>query len=235
MSKEKSIQSEIGGYISTLLRSHFGKGPTSVFVTVKKPFITIHLRGFITPMETVLLKKNERRRVLETRDLMINELKGEIEENLRRIADLNIQEFYADWNLDSETGILIGVTPDEVQEKDFEWPGDIRKEALESNVAIASERAEKNPGSIDSYWLNDRTLLVKRKEILVGIELALIAEGYTEILKLSKRPLERRLLYETQPEKILGRPITEIFLDWNFAEDIGYIVFMMKPADKIHE
>ena len=233
MSKEKTIQSEIGGYISTLLRNHFGKGPTSVFVTIKKPYIIIHLRGFIAPMETVLLKKQEWKRVLETRDLLINELKGEIEENLRRIANLNIREFYADWNLESEAGMLIGVMPDDVQQEDFEWPNHIDKEALESKVANASEKAERNPGSIESYWLNDRTLLVKRNKILVGIENALIAEGYTEILKLAKRPLERSLLYAAQPEKTLGRPVTEIFLDWNFSDDIGYIVFMMEPVKKV--
>ena len=233
MSKEKTIQSEIGGYISTLLRSHFGKGPTSVFVTIKKPYIIIHLRGFIAPMETVLLKKKEWKRVLETRDLLIDELKSEIEENIRRIANLDIREFYADWNLESQSGILIGIMPDEVPQEDFEWPDHIDRDGLEAKVANASEQAEKNPRSIESFWLNDRTLLVKRNKILVGIEMALINEGYAEILKLAKRPLERKLLYDTQPEKTLGRPVTEIYLDWNFSDDIGYIVFMMEPVKKI--
>src|SRR5690606_34465422 len=49
MPNEKTIHTEVGSYISTLLRDHFGKGPTSVFVTVKPPFITIHLRGFLAP------------------------------------------------------------------------------------------------------------------------------------------------------------------------------------------
>lgn len=235
MTKEKTVQSEIGGYISGLLRNHFGKGPTSVYVTVKRPFILIHLRGFIAPMETVLLKKKDWKRVLETRDLLINELKSEIEENLRSIADLNIRELYADWNLESESGLLIGVMPEEVKAEEFDWPEQIDKDALESKVSYASAVAERPPGSIESYWLNDRTLLVKRNKILVGIEKALIAEGYTEILKLSKRPLERTLLYNTQPEKILGRPVAEIFLDWNFPADIGYIVFMMEPVKQIKE
>ena len=235
MSKEKTIQSEIGGYISALLRNHFGKGPTSVFVTIKNPYIIIHLRGFIAPMETVLLRKKEWKRVLETRDLLINELKSEIEENIRRIANLDIREFYADWNLDSASGMLIGIMPDDVQQDDFEWPAHTDKKTFESKVSHASEEAEKEPGSIESYWLNDRTLLVKRNKILVGIEKALIDEGYAEILKLAKRPLERKLLYDTQPEQTLGRPVTEIFLDWNFSDDIGYIVFMMEPVKKIQD
>ncbi|RLQ89727.1 Na-translocating system protein MpsC family protein [Planomicrobium sp. Y74] len=231
MSKEKTIQSEIGGYISTLLRKHFGKGPTSVFVTVKKPYIVIHFRGFVAPMEAVLLKQKEWKRVLKTRDLLINELKEDIAKNLWRIAEMDIQEFYADWNLELETGLLVGVLKDETDEDNFHWPDHIDKEAFEQKIEDASERAEKKPSSIKSYWLNDRPLLVKRTDILVGIENALIAEGYAEILKLAKRPLERRLLLETQPEKELGRQITEVFLDWNFSEDIGYIVFMLEPLN----
>lgn len=57
MKSGKSVESEISGYISTLLRQNFGKGPTSVYVTLSGPFMTIHFRGFIAPMEKILLKK----------------------------------------------------------------------------------------------------------------------------------------------------------------------------------
>ena len=230
MSKEKTVQSEISGYISTFMRTHFGKGPTSVYITIKKPYIIIHLRGFIAPMEKVLLRKNEHKRVLETRDLLINELKGDIIENLRRIANLDIKEFYADWNLDLGTGLLIGVMPSDVQQDTFEWPDNVDKNELEEKLTVATKRAQKEPGALELYWLNERTLLIKRVDILVGIEKALIADGYSEILKLTKRPLERSLLYETNLEDVLGCPITEIFLDWNFSTDVGYIGLMLEPA-----
>lgn len=232
MAVEKTVQSTIGGYISTLLRDHFGKGPTSVYVTIRKPFIIIHFRGFVAPMEAVLLKQNQWKRVLETRDLLINELKDDIKKNLRRIAKMDIHEFHADWNLEQETGLLIGVVNEKVQENDFEWPEEVDRQAFEQKIETASERAEKTPSSIQSYWLNERTILVKRIDILVGIENALIAEGYTEILKLAKRPLERRLILESHPEKVLGRNITEVFLDWNFQDDIGYIVLLLEPMKK---
>lgn len=234
MSKERPVQAEIAGYISNLLRSHFGKGPTSVFVTIKKPYIVIHFRGFIAPMEAVLLKQGEWKRVLETRDLLINELKDEIKESLRHIAELDIREFYADWNLEKESGLLIGVSDGSTDEADLDWPAHINQDAFNEKIIKASEKAEKVPGTLQSFWLNDRTILIRKAEILVGIENALISEGYTEILKLVKRPLERKLLLEAKPEEILNSRIAEIFLDWNFKGDVGYIVFLLEHKKKMN-
>ncbi|WP_255472739.1 DUF2294 domain-containing protein [Planomicrobium sp. CPCC 101079] len=42
MPQEKTLQTEIGGFISGLMREHFGKGPTSIFVSIAPlllPFI----------------------------------------------------------------------------------------------------------------------------------------------------------------------------------------------------
>lgn len=234
MSKERPVQAEIAGYISNLLRSHFGKGPTSVYVTINKPYIVIHFRGFIAPMEAVLLKQGEWKRVLETRDLLINELKEDIKENLQRIAELDVWEFYADWDLEKESGLLIGVSEESADEEDFDWPSHINQDAFNEKISKASEKAEKVPGKLQSFWLNDRTILIRKDEILVGIENALIAEGYGEILKLVKRPLERKLLVDAQPEEILKSKVAEIFLDWNFKEDIGYIVFLLEPKKNMN-
>ncbi|HSI66262.1 MAG TPA: Na-translocating system protein MpsC family protein, partial [Planococcus sp. (in: firmicutes)] len=88
MHNTQKIQKETGGYISTLLRDYFGKGPSSVFVTVNKPFITFYLSGFLSPTERILLKQNETRRILETRDLLMNDLEEEIKLQLHKIAQL---------------------------------------------------------------------------------------------------------------------------------------------------
>lgn len=58
--EKNSVQAEIASYIGKLLRDNFGKGPSSVYVSLKKPFITIHLRDFLAPMERVLLSQGEK-------------------------------------------------------------------------------------------------------------------------------------------------------------------------------
>lgn len=228
MAKEKTLESEIGSYFSTLLRTHFGKGPTSVYVTIAEPFITVHFRGFISPMERVLVNQKEYQRILETRDLMMNGLKPAIMLELSKYLANDVKELYADWNLEKETGMIIGVLNEAVSESAMEVPEDIDLEAFREKINEASNKAQKIPGSTNVYWLSDRTVVVRRSEILVRIEKALIHNGFEEQLKLAKRPLEHQVLQEVDLETALNRSITETFFDWNFEKDLGITIFVLE-------
>ncbi|MDN7242032.1 Na-translocating system protein MpsC family protein [Planococcus sp. N028] len=229
MPKEKTIHTEIGSYISALLRDHFGKGPTSVYVAFARPFITVHLRGFLTPTEKVLLKQNEPNRVLKIRDLLMSDLIPEIKLGLWKIGELDVKEVYADWNLDHKSGMIIAVLNEEVDQGTFEWPKEVDENAFQEELVKASVKAQKAPGTTEIYWLNDRIILAKRTEILVAVEKELIKNGFGEELRIAKRPLERKVLAEVQLEATLKRKIIETFVEWNFETDKAYTAFILEP------
>lgn len=230
MQNSKTMQSEIGGYISTVIREHFGKGPTSVFVIVKPPFVIVHLRGFLSPTEKILLQKNEFRRVMEIRHLLIEELKPDICDAFSRASGEKVEAIYSDWHLENQTGMLIGVMENRDAAAEFDWQSDATQEALHDSVVEASRKAEKKPESTELFWLNDRTLLIERTGFLVEIERELIRNGLAEELKQVKRPLEKRLLLKETPfHELLKRDIREIFLDWEFSTDISYILVLLEP------
>lgn len=229
MPKEKTIESEVGGYISTLLRKHFGKGPTSIYVTVNEPFIAMHFRGFTTTMEKILLKQNEWKRVLETRNIMVNELKPLMGRHLHEIGGWNIEQFYVDWNLQLETGTFLAVMEEIPNPDDFSWPQEYSISTFEQELEKIHITLHRDPQKTENYWLNDRTLLIKHVGVLSEIEKALIDDGHSEILKFTKRPLERRLLETAGLEAIFNRPIQEIFLDWSFNLNVGYLIIVLHP------
>src|SRR5690606_8439314 len=228
MKKEKTTESEVSGYISGLFRTHFGKGPASVFVAIRKPFVVIHLREFLAPTEKVLMSQKESVRVQEIRDLLMRDLKEQIKLDLLKSAELEIKEIHADWNLENKTGLLILVLNGEAEEKAQEWPKDIDKKAFYQEVADASKKAQKEPDKTEVVWLNERTVLIRREEILIEIEKELIRYNFTEQLKLAKRPLEAKLIYNSSLEQLLNRKITEAFTDWDFKDDIGYMVLLIE-------
>ena len=229
MKKDKTIEAEVSGYISGLLRTHFGKGPTSVFVAIRRPFVIIHLREFLAPTEKVLMSQHEAGRVKEIRDLLMADLNGQMKMDLLKSVELDIKDIYADWNLENKTGILILVLNEEGTEDVGEWPKDIENKAFYQEIIKISKEAQKEPEKTEVYWLNPRTVLIRRKGIMIEIEKELIKNNFTAQLKLAKRPLESKLIYNSSLEQILNRNITEVFTVWNFTEDVGYMVLLIEP------
>ncbi|KHE72525.1 DUF2294 domain-containing protein [Halobacillus sp. BBL2006] len=227
---KRSIQSELSSYIGKLLRDNFGKGPSSVFVSIEEPYITIYLKGFLAPMEKVLVNQNNTSNVEETRDLLMQELIPDIKATLRAVAGIEIESLYYDWSLSNRSGMIVGimnVSPmlDENNEN-YE-----QKQTVHDEIEKISRHAEKAPEMIRSFLLNNRTLIIERQGIFVAIEKEMIRLGFQEHLKIAKRHLEKRLLHLSSFESILQTRIEDVFLDWDFNLDRSYIIFIFKPTD----
>ncbi|WP_431799803.1 DUF2294 domain-containing protein [Halobacillus andaensis] len=231
--EKNSVQAEVASYTGKLFRDNFGKGPSSVYVSIEHPFITIYLSDFLAPMEKVLVGQKNIMKVEETRDLLMKELIPEIKATLRVTADINVENIYYDWSLNNRSGILVGVVKEERKEEEFLSLADYpKKDKVHDEIIKVSEQAEKVPERVDSLLLNSRTLVVDRKGILVRIEKELINSGFSEQLRLSKRQLEKRLLDPSVFEAILETKIQDIFVDWDFALDKSYIILILKPNKK---
>jgi uncharacterized protein YbcI len=94
----------------------------------------------------------------------------------------------------------------------------------------ASIAAEKKLEKVKTFGLSERTLVIERRGILVGIEKALTRNGHAATLRLTKRPLERSLLLESGLNKVLPHEFQEIFVDWDFNEDISYIAVVLSES-----
>ncbi|WLR48906.1 Na-translocating system protein MpsC family protein [Halobacillus litoralis] len=227
--EKRSIQSEMSSYIGKLLRDHFGKGPSSVFVSIEGKFLTIYLKDFLAPMERVLVGQKNDKKVEETRDLMMRELIPDIKATFRASAGIYVDNLYYDWSLTRQTGVLIGVITTDNPEDDEGLKSYEHKDAVHEEVEELSRKAEKTPASIRSFLLNERTLLIERNGILVAIEKEMIQAGYEQPLKISKRRLEKRLLNHASFETILGASVEDAFVDWDFNKDRSYMVLILKP------
>lgn len=225
----KSNEAEIASYVGKLLRDNFGKGPSSVYVSIQEPFITIYFRDFLAPMERVLVDQKEEMRVEETRDLLMQNLFPEIKASLKVLAGLEVEVFYHDWSLTNRTGMFLGVMKKDQCSGEHVPGGYDTKEKMHEEIERISQQAEKVPQKIDSCFLNERTIVVIRDGILVRIEKELIRDGLEESLKLTKRRLEKGLMHNNNFESILSTEVQDIFVDWDFKLDKSYIVFIVKP------
>lgn len=227
MTQEKTVESIISGFTASILREHFGKGPSSVYVTIYKSFVCIQIRDFLAPMERILLDQNEKNRVLKTRDLLMVELMAEFKRNFWKQADLDVMELYADWNLDDYSGMILGVLEESKSHK-LRWPEEVDETELRKEVIRLSIARQKEPEETNFFWLNDRTLLIERIGIFTLLEKELIKNEFQEALKLAKRPLEYMLFAESAVPAIVNRPLIGSYVDWDFEEDKGYALLAFK-------
>lgn len=230
--RQYQITNELSSYISKILRGHFGRGPESVNVSLGFTFITIYLRNFLTPTEKVLLSQNQEGNVLQTRDMVMQLLIPEIKAYIKFVTGMEIREFYYDWGLHNKSGMFMGISSDSssIEQPIFEnYTG---KEEIHNELINISQEAEKVPGEIYSYRMNERTLLVIRNGILVRIEKQLIRQGFKEQLKIAKRALEKDLLHNNNHfQGILGTKVMDIFVDWDFDLDKSVIAFVTNPTN----
>ena len=84
---------------------------------------------------------------------------------------------------------------------------------------------QKTPTDIESYWVDSSTLVIIRKGLLISLEKRIIKKGFNNALRVSKRELELdRFVEGLSVHEILGKPMDQAFLDWDFDKDISLMV-----------
>ncbi len=232
MEVDRTIEKEIGSYISTRLRDYFGKGPSSVYVAIKLPYIAIQLRGFLAPAEKILLRQKESRRVLKTRELLMKDLKPEISAELMNISGFSTSEMYVDWNLEEKTGMLLVVLDNADESAERNWPEEVDETAFRLALDQIGNKTCKLPEDTEIFWLNHRIILLKHSGIFLNIEKELIKAGFSEELKLVKRSVERTMHQQLVWKPVISRNVQDVFIDWNLEEDKGYIVLLLENEER---
>jgi uncharacterized protein YbcI len=216
----------VSSYISKLLRKSFGRGPQSCQTTICNKHVVTYIRGFISPMEEILLKQGQYKEVDYARNMILDHLLDELKGVVQVTFNIEVSDYYHDWNFPNNSGVLVFVI------ENAEGPEhvmDIDVGALEKEMAKLSFLAEKVPDEIITYPISPSIVLIERKGILVQIEKALIEKGFEQELKFTKDELEKNYFHrDGRFEEILKTTIKDIFIDWNFKEDKSVMVFMMK-------
>ncbi|NMO94431.1 Na-translocating system protein MpsC family protein [Paenibacillus lemnae] len=224
------LQQLIASFTGKLLREHFGKGPESVLVSMGGQYITLYLRNFLTSSERMLVQQDHTMIVNQMREKLMQLVIPEVSGYIHSLTGCQPSEIYYDWALHNQSGMITVICPQPFAEvPDLREDYD-KKAELEEEIILISEQAQKVPEQLQSYEINNRTLLFVREGILAPVEKEFIRLGHGELLKNVKRNLEKQYLYNQQVfEPILNRRMLDIFVDWNYAQDKSIIVMVTSP------
>ncbi|MCM3664947.1 DUF2294 domain-containing protein [Mesobacillus subterraneus] len=222
------LEKEISGYIGRLLRENFGRGPGNVFCTISRPFVSIYITNFLSPMENTLISNQQSVYVQKTRDLMMETLEEEIKYFIELHTEDKIKEFHYDWNLDAKSGMFLFVFENG---QPYDFASYENKEKIHEEIGELSMEIQKAPEHTHSLLMNERTLIIIRHGILISLEKEFIGLGFQETLKIAKRNLEKRIInrHRVKFEAFLNAKVIDYFIDWNFDQDKSYTLFILKP------
>ncbi|NMO95992.1 Na-translocating system protein MpsC family protein [Paenibacillus lemnae] len=219
----QSLINQIASFTGKLLRDRFGKGPESVYVSIGEQCITLHIRNFIGPVEKFLLSKEEEKAFRYTRELLMKSLLPELTHYLKLETGIEVEEMYYDWGLHNATGIIVGLFKNSFH---FSPPYDGQAE-VHAQVAQLTARVQKLPERIHSWWINPRTLIIVREGILILLEKELIDLGYQDVLKTTKRKLEKRVFgQDIRIGELVGKELADVYVDWDFTRDKGIAAYI---------
>jgi uncharacterized protein YbcI len=215
----------ISSYISKLLRKKFGRGPRNCHTTVSQNYLVTYIGGFLSPMEDILLQHGQNKYVDHARNVIITHLLDEIKGVIQITFDVEVEEYYHDWNFPNNSGIFIFVLDTEGNQK---IKPDIDIQRLELEVGRISLLVEKVPDEINTCQISPTIFLIERRGILVQIEKALIDKGFENELKFTKDELEKSYFHRYgRFGDIFHTSVKDIFIDWNFKEDKSYMAFIL--------
>jgi len=219
----------VSSYASKWLRQKFGRGPESCRAHLAGRFLVFVVRGFMSPMEEVLVQQGQNDTVHASRQIIIEKLLSELKGVFQVTLDVQVQDFYHDWNLQSNIGMIIAMleSPPANAEADAltEFPG--KAECL-AEVDRISQLTQRMPDLAQVYQITPQIYLIWREGILLRLEKALIAKGLAKELRLTKAELEKSYFYhDSRWSDILQAPLEDLFVDWNLKDDNSLIGVML--------
>jgi uncharacterized protein YbcI len=224
------VQKELSSYIGKTLRDCFGRGPETVYVSIRKPFITVYIRNFISPMENVLLESQQENIIHNTRDILMQSIIPELKAYMTVLTKMEIDEFYYDWGLHNYSGMFIAISKDKSTLDALSNEGFTGKESLHEEINNIGQQTQKIPEEVLSVKINERTYAILRTGILITIEREFIRLGYRDMLRVAKRSVEKRQLHNNlRFESILDSKIDDVFVSWDFDRDKSIILFIVNP------
>lgn len=220
---------DISSLTSKMLRKNFGKGPESCQVFAKDQFLVFYIRGFLSPMEIILLENGNRDNIDISRNIVMNNILTELKGILELEFENDVKYYYHDWNYPENRGMLLIEFEQNILEGEVSIESEKTKDLLIKEVDRVTILVQKKPEETKVYCITPKVFIVKREGILIQIEKALIEKGYEEILLVTKDELEKSYFHrDGRFEEIFKKPVKDIFIDWDLSRDNSVICIILK-------
>lgn len=218
-------------YSNLLCKSQFGKPPESIDIHSNERSILFFYRG-LTDARDERLPKDPDECYTHIYILLEQFIFPSIRPKIEKLTGRKTDYAYIDWKIESDTALIaVLLKPDNEPYAEDLYAG---KAELHRVVESVTEKVQKSPVNIESFWLQNDLLLIIRSELLINLEKKLVKKGFNSQLRVAKRELELEAFLEALPiRELLNRKLNAAYLDWAFEDDLSLLTldFTKNPSE----
>ncbi|NGZ73954.1 Na-translocating system protein MpsC family protein [Saccharibacillus alkalitolerans] len=208
-----------------LFAEHFGISPARVHVTLDDSCVIICAERFLQPVVESLIHEESHGALQSTRELMVGYLLPELCRYVRDDCQIPVEAHAYDWNDDDlSCMIFMMLSEPAFLRENLSYPG---QNKIHRHVASLTYDVQRFPEKIYSFWLEQRLLVIIRDGTMIEVEHALIEDGHCEVLRRSKRRVEKAKFCEEPPlGGTAARDLKGVYLDWFFPRDRSVLLYV---------
>ncbi|MCQ4085311.1 hypothetical protein [Saccharibacillus sp. JS10] len=208
-------------YSNTLCKSQFGKTPESIEIRSNERSIVFFYKG-LTEKRDERLPKDPDERYTHIYILLEQFIFPSLRPKIEKLTGKQTDYAFIDWKIETDTAaISILFKPGEQAYEEDSYVG---KAEIHRVVEAVTDKVQKSPVSIESFWLDQHLLLIIRSGLLINLEKKLVKKGFNSQLRVAKRELELDGFIEQLPiSDLLHRKLNTAYLDWAFEDDLSLL------------
>lgn len=212
-----------------LFAEHFGISPARVSVTANDSCIIICAERFLQPIVESMIHEASQGALQSTRELMVGYLMPELCRYIHSDCGLPVDMHGYDWNDDDLSCMIFMMLSEPAclrENEPYEGQNKVHR-----HIATLTYDLQRFPEKIYSFWMDRRLLIIVRDGTLTEVEKALIEDEHCEVLRVSKRRVEKKKFCDDPPfGGIANRSVKGVYIDWIFPHDRSVLVYVF---DKI--
>jgi len=218
-------------YSNTLCKSQFGKNPESIEIRSNERSIVFFYKG-LTEERDERLPKDPDERYTHIYILLEQFIFPSLRPKIEKLTGKKTEFSFIDWKIETDTAaISILFKPGEQEYEEDLYVG---KAEIHRVVEAVTDKVQKAPVSIESFWLDKHLLLIIRTGLLITLEKKLVKKGFNSQLRVAKREVELDgFIGELPIIDLLHRKLDTAYLDWAFEDDISLLTLDLgEPASE---
>ncbi|GGN96186.1 Na-translocating system protein MpsC family protein [Saccharibacillus kuerlensis] len=209
----------------SLFAEHFGVSPARVSVTLDDSCVIIYAQRFLQPVVESMILEESHGALQSIRELMVGYLLPELNIFVNQDCGIPVEAQAYDWNDDDLSCLIFMMLSDPLCLQENKPYPDQNK--IHRHIAALTYDVQKFPQKIYSFWVDQRILVIIRDGTLIEVEKALIEDGHCELLRQSKRRVEKFRFIEDPPFGGTAiRNLKSVYMDWMFPHDRSVLVYV---------